>query len=634
MYLKITNAGVSYNEKTILENINLEIKDKDHIAIVGRNGAGKTTLLKALIDNNLFENGIGEEKFTIFKSGKFEIGYLNQNNNVNEKLTLLEDILSVYKPIIKLEEKIKNLESKLENGATPTEIEEYTNTLEKYKLIGGYDYKKEYTTAIKYFGFKESDYAKLISSFSGGEKTKISFLKLLLSKPDLLLLDEPTNHLDIEAIIWLEEYLKKYPKNLVVVSHDRMFINKIANIIIEIEYGESTTYHGNYDYYKLAKEKNYNKALKDYEYQQKEIQRLQRIADRFRYKPSKAKFALSKLKMIERMEKLNLPKSENLKTFNIKWNNFKESGKLVLSVNNLASGYAKILNTCSFELVKKDRLAIIGENGTGKSTILKTIMGLIPKLDGDITFGHNVTIGYFDQEQKTLNESITIYEEFSSKFPEMTDFEIRKNLASFLFYDEDLAKKINVLSGGEKVRLELCEVIIKKPNLLILDEPTNHLDILSKDRLEDILNDYPGTILFISHDRYFISKMATSLLVLKNNENQNSEVKYYNYTYSEYLERVKKDKEEENNDKIEKNNKVAKIDKTSSLVKSKQILKDLKKIEQEISKQETKLKELKESLYNPDIYNDYAKVNAINKEITELENNILKLMTEWEKIES
>lgn len=619
MYLKITNAGVSINEKTILEEINLEIKDKSHIAIIGRNGAGKTTLLKALIDNDLFESGIGEEKFNIFKSGKFEIGYLNQNNNINENKTLLEEILTIYSPLIKLEEKIKKLEAKLENGASSKEIEEYEKSLEEYKINGGYEYKKEYSTALIKFGFKDTE-NKLISEFSGGEKTKIAFLKLLLSKPDLLLLDEPTNHLDIEAIVWLEEYLKKYPKSLVVVSHDRVFINKIANIIIEIEYGKSEIYHGNYDYYKEEKARRYERALKDYEYQQKEIKRLQSIADRFRYKPSKASMAMSKLKMIERMDKLSKPEKENLRVFNIKWDNLKESSRLVLKVDNLASGYTKILNTCSFELLKKERLGIIGENGTGKSTILKTIMNIIPKIEGNIEFGSNVTIGYFDQEQKTLNEELTIYEEFSSKFPEMNDFEIRKNLATFLFYNEDLDKKIKVLSGGEKVRLELCEVIIRKPNFLILDEPTNHLDIISKNRLEDILESYPGTILFVSHDRYFINKIATSLLVLKNNS-----AKYYAYTYSEYLERVKDEiVVEETKQEVKPKTKPKNLKSNEK--------KEIKKLEIEINSKEKELKELQASLYNEDVYSDYNKITEINKKITELEQSVLELMTKWEEI--
>lgn len=619
MYLKITNAGVTINEKTILEEINLEIKDKSHIAIIGRNGVGKTTLLKALKDNSLFESGIGEEKFNIFKSGKYEIGYLSQLNNINEENTLLEEILSVYKEITTVEEKIKKLEKRLEEGASSKEINEYEELLEKYKLIGGYEYKKEYTSALSEFGFKDKE-NKLMKEFSGGEKTKIAFLKLLLSKPDLLLLDEPTNHLDITAINWLEEYLKKYSKALVIVSHDRMFINKVANIIMEIEYGKNEIYHGNFDYYQEEKERRYTKALKDYEYQQSEIKRLQSIADRFRYKPSKASMALSKLKIIERMEKLSPPEKENLRTFNIKWHNLKESSKLVLKVANLECGYKNVLNKCSFELLKKERLGIIGENGTGKSTILKTIMNLLPKINGNIEFGKNITIGYFDQEQKTLNEELTIYEEFSSKYPQMNDFEKRQTLASFMFYADDLNKKIKVLSGGEKVRLELCEVIASEPNFLILDEPTNHLDIISKIRLENILNSYPGTILFVSHDRMFIDHIATSLLVL--NQNQAT---YYNYTYSEYLERVKENRvelsKEINKDKPKK---IKNYPVNNSSV--------AKKLEKEINIKEKKIKELKSNLYNPEIYNDYHKINELNKKIASIDNEILDLMTKWEEL--
>ncbi|MDE5539794.1 MAG: ATP-binding cassette domain-containing protein, partial [Bacilli bacterium] len=515
MYYKITNGSVTLGATTILEEIDIEIKDKDKIAIIGRNGAGKTTLLKALIDNDMLSEGTSEEKFTVFKSGLTKIDYLKQESIENENNTLLAEILSVYKPLTDLEKRIKKLETELEKGADTQVIEEYMAKTEQYKILGGYEYQKEYLTAIEKFGFTESDHHKLISSFSGGERTKIAFIKLLLSKPDLLLLDEPTNHLDIDAIIWLEEYLKNYPKSLVIVSHDRMFINKIATKIYEIEYGKTEVYNGNYTYYEIEKEKRYEKSLKDFEYQQKEIKRLQSIADRFRYKPSKASMAMSKLKQIERMVKLDKPASANTKTFNFKLREFKESSKLVLSLQNLAIGYHNILNTITLELYRGRKLGIIGDNGTGKSTLLKTIMNLIPTLGGTIQFGNNVTIGYFDQQLETLNKENTIYEEFTHNFPELTDYEIRSFLANFLFYEENLSTKISCLSGGEKVRLELCKIIIQNPNFLILDEPTNHLDILGKEKLESLLASYGGTIMFVSHDRYFIDKIADSLLVFK-----------------------------------------------------------------------------------------------------------------------
>jgi len=617
MYYKITNGAVTIGTKTILEEVNLEIKEKDRIAVIGRNGAGKTTLLKALMDNQLWESGIGEEKFNIFKSGKFEIGYLNQNNRINEDKTLLEEILTIYDKVLKIEEKIKKLEEKLEMGATTEEIEEYENLLEQYKINGGYEYKKEYKNALIKFGFEESEQEKLIRDFSGGEKTKIAFLKVLLSKPDLLLLDEPTNHLDMEAIIWLEDYLKNYPASFVVVSHDRMFINKVTNKIIEIEYGKTEEYFGNYEYYEQEKKRRFEASLKDYELQQKEIKRLQRIVDRFRYKPSKASMAMSKLKQLERMEKLSPPERENLRTFHIRFDEMLPSGKLVLEVENLKIGYEQILSECSFLLLKGRRLGIIGENGIGKSTLLKTIMNKTPSLGGQLTIGSNVTIGYFDQELNNFNENLTVYEEYQSKFPEQNDFTIRKNLAAFLFYSEDVEKKVSELSGGEKVRLALGEVVTKNPNFLLLDEPTNHLDILSKERLEAILQDYPGTILFVSHDRYFMNKVADSLLVIKKNKSV-----YYDLTYEEYLERIKESDEKERKITTKQKPKVIKKDNT----------KEVKNLEKRISLKEKEIKALKEKQYEPETYLDEKKAKEINKEITVKEEELLRLTEKWEEL--
>lgn len=619
MYYKITNGSVTINAKTILEEINIEIKDKDKIAIIGRNGAGKTTLLKALIDNELLSEGVGEEKFTIFKSGLKNIGYLHQNSLENSTKTLLEEILSVYKEITDLENRIAKLEVELTNGADTKTISLYEELTNRYAVIGGYEYKKEYLTALKKFGFKDTDFNKPVNSFSGGEQTKIAFLKLLLSKPELLLLDEPTNHLDIEAVVWLEEYLKNYRGSLVIVSHDRMFINKVVSKIYEIEYGKTESYVGNYSFYEKEKERRYNKILKDYEFQQAEIKRLQSIADRFRYKPSKASMAMSKLKQIERMEKIKKPEKANTKTFNLLNMEFKESAKLVLEVKNLKIGYDKELNTVSFDLYKGSRLGIIGENGIGKSTLLKTLMGIIKPLDGGYSIGNNVTIGYFDQQLDTLNKDNTILEEFTHTFPNLNNFEIHSLLATFMFYETDLEKKISVLSGGEKVRLELCKIIYKNPNFLILDEPTNHLDILCKSKLESILKSYQGTILFVSHDRYFLDVIADSLLVF--NE---TDTKYYNLTYKEYLEIKQENTPLEEKTEVKKESK--KVNKT------KEKTKNIKKLERDISSLEIKIKDLKESLFNPEVYSDYNKTNSINKEIEELEIKLLELLEELEKL--
>lgn len=618
MYYKVTNGSVTIDAKTILEEINIEIKEKDKIAIIGRNGAGKTTLLKVLISNDMLSEGVAEEKFSIFKSGINSIGYLRQEN-LNISNTLLDEILLVYKPLIEIEIKLKKLEEEMELGSNSEASYKYTELLDKYKILGGYQYKKEYTTALIKFGFSEEDKTKLLSSFSGGERTKIALLKLLLSKPDLLFLDEPTNHLDIDAIEWLEDYLKNYKGALILVSHDRMFIDKVTNKIYEIEYGRLESYIGNYSFYEKEKKRRYEKALNDYEAQQMEIKRLQRIADRFRYKPSKASMAMSKLKQIERMVKLDKPEKANLKTFNWRDKEFRESGKLVLKVDNLEIGYLNILNKVSFELFRGDRLGIIGKNGVGKSTLLKTLMGMIPSLAGKYELGLKVMVGYFDQQLETLNPHNSIYEEFSETFKDATDLQIRSFLANFMFYQDDVDKKISVLSGGEKVRLELAKVIFENPNFLILDEPTNHLDILSKMKLEELLINYKGTVLFVSHDRYFVSKIAKSLLVFGDRETN-----YFNLNYEEYLELKKANQEDE----------VILVSEKPKIVKTlnKEQNKNIKRLEKDINNKENKIKKLKESLFEPDVYSDYKKVNDINNTILELESELVKLMEEWEKL--
>lgn len=618
MYYKVTNGSVTIDAKTILEEINIEIKEKDKIAIIGRNGAGKTTLLKVLISNDMLSEGVAEEKFSIFKSGINSIGYLRQEN-LNISNTLLDEILLVYKPLIEIEIKLKKLEEEMKLDSNSEASYKYTELLDKYKILGGYQYKKEYTTALIKFGFSEEDKTKLLSSFSGGERTKIALLKLLLSKPDLLFLDEPTNHLDIDAIEWLEDYLKNYKGALILVSHDRMFIDKVTNKIYEIEYGRLESYIGNYSFYEKEKKRRYEKALNDYEAQQMEIKRLQRIADRFRYKPSKASMAMSKLKQIERMVKLDKPEKANLKTFNWRDKEFRESGKLVLKVDNLEIGYLNILNKVSFELFRGDRLGIIGKNGVGKSTLLKTLMGMIPSLAGKYELGLKVMVGYFDQQLETLNPHNSIYEEFSETFKDATDLQIRSFLANFMFYQDDVDKKISVLSGGEKVRLELAKVIFENPNFLILDEPTNHLDILSKMKLEELLINYKGTVLFVSHDRYFVSKIAKSLLVFGDRETN-----YFNLNYEEYLELKKANQEDE----------VILVSEKPKIVKTlnKEQNKNIKRLEKDINNKENKIKELKEYLFEPDVYSDYKKVNDINNTILELESELVKLMEEWEKL--
>jgi len=597
----IVNGAVSYGADTILEEINFEIKNKEKIAIVGRNGSGKSTLLKAIIDNDLLTEGIGLEKFNIYKEGKPTLGYLKQIDFEDDSITMLDEILKVYKDIILLEKKLEELVIKMQEHSSEDLAKEYSRLQERYELLDGYTYKKEYETAINKFGFSKEDKLKKLSEFSGGQRTKIAFIKLLLSKPDILLLDEPTNHLDIVAIEWLENYLKNYPKAVVIVSHDRMFINKIVNKIYEIEYGTLTKYSGNYEFFEKQKRVNYEKQLKDFEFQQKEIKRLTNIADRFRYKPTKAKMALSKLKQIERMVKVEEPNKYDLKTFKTNYTLNKETGNFVLKAENLELGYNnKTIAEVNFDLYKGQKLGIVGGNGTGKSTLLKTIMGIQEAMGGKLEFGYNVEIGYFDQKVAELNSNKTIYEDFSKEFPELTVTEVRDSLGAFMFTGDDVFKEISVLSGGEKVRLALCKILKKGPNVLILDEPTNHMDIIGRETLENLLKEYKGTIILVSHDRYLVKKIADSILAF-----ENGKVYYYKYGYDEYIEKLAKlqSEAEEENIKIKQPKKIY----CSPSKEKAKLERTLKKLEEEININENKVYELQQELLKEEIYTDYLK---------------------------
>ena len=599
MYFKVVNGAIEKEAKTILEEINMEIKEKDHVAIVGRNGAGKTTLLSALIDNSLFREGVGEEKFQISKVGRMEVGFLKQNISYTENDTLESYILDIYKDILEIEEKINELEKKISGGdALESDMVKYSELYSYYQNIGGYDYKKEYLTALTKNGFLEKDLSRKISSFSGGEQTKINFVRLLLSKPDLLLLDEPTNHLDIEAILWLEDYLKNYPKAFVLVSHDRTFINRVANKIYEIEYGMMDLYVGNYDYFLEEKSRRYYALVKSYEKQQKEIQRLQRIVERFRYKPSKASMAMSKLHQIERMNLIDKPKKENTATFHVKFQDFVESGRTVMNINHLKYGYQNILGEVNLTIEKGRRIGIVGANGTGKSTFLKTIMGSVPCISGNVELGYHTKVAYFDQQFASLNNNLTVYEEFSLSFPEMNELEKRSCLASFLFFEEDIHKKIEVLSGGEKVRLQLCKVIYSKANFLILDEPTNHLDIYSKEKLEEILRAYPGTILFVSHDRYFIKKLADAIIDFDDHNT------YYDYGYEDYLEKRK-----------EKELSTPVLEKVTMKKDKKKHINHSEALDKKIRELEKQIDEAKAKLFLEEVYSDPGKYRELEEEI-------------------
>ena len=580
MYYKISNGSVTLNGNTILENINFSVTDNEKIGIVGRNGTGKTTLLKAIIGEVDLEDGY--DTLQIDKTNDFKLGYIKQNVETNLNKSMLDYILSAYRNLVDLEKEIKKTEEKMTQDYTEKLLNKYNNLTLNYKLNGGYSYKKEYETALKKFGFTDQDKEKKLSEFSGGQLTKLSFLKLLLSKPDLLILDEPTNHLDITTIEWLEGYLKNYNKSLIVVSHDQMFLDNICNVIYDIEYGTLKRYSGNYTNFLKRKEEDYQKQLKDYEKQQKEIKRLQAIADRFRYKPTKASMAMSKLKQIEKMVIIDKPQKENLKTFKINFDPELESYKEVLKVKNLSIGYDNELANLTFNVERGDKLGIIGSNGIGKSTLLKTLMGQANQLAGKYVFGNRVNIAYFSQQLENLNLKNTIYDEIDSEFPSLTPNEIRTLLGTFEFTGEDVFKTIKDLSGGEKVRVSLCKILYHKPNVLILDEPTNHLDIISKSTIEKMLKSYKGTIIMVSHDRYLIKNVCNKLLVFNPNSTD-----FYKFGYEEYLEKKKEISQE---DKIAVEESKEKKEKIVNY----NLNKEIQKIERKITKLENMVVELKE----------------------------------------
>lgn len=625
MKYTVKNASITLKGNTILDYINFEIRDSEHIGIVGRNGAGKTTLLRALIDNDLFEEGIEDEPFEIRKLGDFKIGYQSQITFKDETVTLIKEIESSFQNILDLSKKIDVLIEKMQDDSSSKLIEEYTKALDEFNRMGGYTYKKEIEIMLKKFGFKEEDKTRELSSFSGGEKTKIALMKLLLSKPDLLFLDEPTNHLDLDAIEWLEEYLKNYKKSFVIVSHDRMFLNNTVNVIYEVGNKAVKRYAGNYETYERTREEEYARALKNYEHQQAEIKRLYALYERFRNKPTKAAMALSKLHAIEKMDILDKPLKADTRIFKTNLDKMEKSSRLVLSIKNLEIGYDRRLATLNTQIESGERIAIIGPNGTGKSTLLKTLCGLIKPLRGSVSYGFNVHAGYFDQNLAMEDSNNTVLKEFEDAHPELVREESRKALGSFLFRGDDVFKSVSVLSGGEKVRLSLCKILYDKPNLLLLDEPTNHMDILGKKHLEDILSMYKGTIIFVSHDRYFIERIATKLIVF-----ESESIKIYPYGYREYIEKKRElEKDSEKNFFIKSTSTLKEKPKPINTYNSK---KELKKIELDIEKLEIEKKNLEEDLLDPNIYSDYTKAHEINSKLKNIEEKLQDLNETWSKL--
>lgn len=676
MLYQISNGAVAFGDDVILHSIDFEIRNTEKIAIVGRNGCGKTTLLKLISGEVEMEKLDSDESAFIAKAGNPEIGYLKQIAFDDPDVTLEQEVRKCFVKMDERKAELARAAAELEHDYSDEKVARYTAMEEAFKDDGGYYYEKEYEVMIRKFGFSDDERKKPIRDFSGGQQTKIAFIKLLLSKPDILLLDEPTNHLDVTTIEWLEGYLKSYPKAVVVVSHDRMFLDNVVDVVYEIEYGTARRYPGNYTNFIARKKENYDKQMKDHIAQQKEIERLQRMVTRFKGKPTKTSMAQSKQKAIDRMVIIEAPDKYDNKTFHANFQPEKETGNDVLYTSELAIGYDHPLSVVSLDLKRGEKLGILGGNGLGKSTFLKTIVGKIPALSGEYRFGTNVQIGYFDQQMAMYTSNKTVFDDFWDEYPNLTETEARNALGAFLFSGDDVFKNVNMLSGGEKVRLALCKILKTRPNVLVLDEPTNHMDIVGKETLESMLKDYKGTLIFVSHDRYFVKKVATQLLVF-----EDGTTNLYQFGYEQYQEKLDREAEESKNvyrgnaifgGAISQNG----SSQTGSDVKRStsqtgaagnvgestnansaaqaggmavsstgkayynpgkersKIQKKVKKAEEDLAVKEAKLDELKAELMKPEYQSSYSKLTEIQNEIDALEEEILIDMEAWEELSS
>ncbi len=622
MQLKIQNGVVELSGEPILNKVNIEINDTSKIAVVGRNGCGKTTLLKCISGEYRITERENDESCYFAVSGKPTIGVLSQISFDDERRTLIEEIRSAYSDILDLKFRLEHSRERMEANQSEENIKEYTLLLDTFNNNGGFYFEKEYEAAIKKFGFTEEEKYRALSEFSGGQRTKIAFLKLLLSRPDILLLDEPTNHLDIEAVEWLEEYLKGYKKAFVVVSHDRTFLDNVANVIYEIEYGETHKYVGNYTQFTIAKKALREQQAKEYEAQKKEIERLEALVERFRYKPTKAAMAQSKLKQLERLKPKQAPKAYDTKSFHADFSPKDAGVKDMLEVENLGIGYDRLLSTVSLKAEKGDRIGIIGGNGLGKSTFIKTLVGQLKPISGSYKFAARASIGYFDQQMAMYSGTHTVFEDFLNEFPDMSDFEVRSALGAFLFSGEDVFKTIDMLSGGERVRLALCKIFKKKPNFLILDEPTNHMDIVGKETLEDMLASYEGTVLFVSHDRYFIRKISNKLLNFSGGS-----AEFYPYGYEQYLSRgTEKAPTAEAPPKKEKKNYTTPAKEKSRLERA------IAKAEEKIALLEQEIGGIKQELSFEENASDYLKLSELQAEIGDKEIELDIEVNRWESL--
>ena len=648
MLYQIANGCVRFGADTILEHINFEIRNTEKIAVVGRNGCGKTTLLRLIAGEVELSKRDSDEDIFIAKAGKPTIGYLKQVAFEDENITVEEEIRKVFAPVLSLQGKMEQALLEVEREASEENVKRYSALQERFEAMGGYHYDREFDGLFYSFGFRDEDRGRRMAEFSGGQRSKIAFIKLLLSKPDIMLLDEPTNHLDMAAVEWLEQYLKNYNRAVVVVSHDRMFLDNVADVVYEIEYGTAKRYPGNYSHFVETKQADYEKQLKDYTLQQQEIKRLETLVERFKNKPTKVAMTRSKKKAIEHMDKIENPMAADGRTFQKSLKPALESGKDVLSVRNLEVGYDVPLARISFELKRGEKIAVVGDNGTGKSTLLKTLVGRLPALGGEFGFGVNVQTGYFDQESAQYASAKDVLTDFWEEFSDLTQTEARSALGAFLFTQDDVFRQVKLLSGGEKARLALCKIFQRRPNLLILDEPTNHMDIVGKETLENLLKAYEGTVLFVSHDRYFVRRVADKLLELRAEGTA-----FYPFGYEQYAEERAKRREDSGDQEAafrilpvrggESGDRASVPGGSTSTVSEGRGGKNyfnpgkekakrerrLAKLEEKIAACERWIAGLKEQWASPELAADYVRLNELQQEIDAAEEELEGLMEEY-----
>ncbi|WP_175638018.1 ABC-F family ATP-binding cassette domain-containing protein [Metabacillus schmidteae] len=640
--LQINQLSKYFGAEPILSNIKLEVQTRDKIALVGRNGAGKSTLLKIISGAISYDSG------EIIKPKDVSIGYLAQDTGLESQLSIWLEMNLVFKHLKSMEEEMRTLEQRMATVDPNSEaqrfeqlLKEYDTLQVKFKEEGGYQYEADIRSVLHGLGFSNFDPETKISSLSGGQKTRLALGKLLLTKPDLLILDEPTNHLDIETLTWLEQYLQNYPGAVLIVSHDRYFLDKIVTQVYEISRKTSIRYIGNYSSYLQQKAENYEKEVKSFERQQEEVAKLKDFIQRNLARASTTKLAQSRRKKLEKMELMSKPLGDE-KSASFQFDIERQSGNDVLKASDISVSYDKlhpIISNISFSISRGDSIALVGPNGIGKSTLLKSIVQKLDALTGSFSLGSHVQIGYYDQQQADLTSNKRVLDELWDEYPQKTEKEIRTVLGNFLFSGDDVLKPVSTLSGGEKARLALSKLMLQKANFLILDEPTNHLDLDSKEILENALIDFPGTILFVSHDRYFINRIATKVFELSSHTITEylGDYDYFITKKEEKLEFERLEKEEQE-DISQKSSSI-----TSEGKRNYQQEKELKKlerqkqrrieeIEQSISEIEEKIEENEALLCDPSVYQDHEQVQKINTENEQLNSELEQLMTEWEQL--